>query len=312
MNKLKNFAGFVFLTFVILHSLIITVDAQYLSHQDIARLPILSADATISYGPDSLQFAELRIPDGPGPYPVAIVIHGGCWLAIANLHIMDHFCDELTKAGIATWNLEYRRIDSPGGGWPGTFNDIGQGVDYIRALAEKYNLDLNRVVVVGHSSGGHLALWAGARHRVAKDSQLYSENPLKPVGVVSLAGPADLRSMVERAKAVCGGDVIHTLLGGSFEEVPDRYRNASPLTLLPNGVKQIVIHGSDDPAVPPELGQAYVEAGKLLGESIGFFIIPKASHFELIAPWTSSWPIVEASVRSLMFMPKEKNSTMPE
>jgi len=307
MSRLKRFAGFALLTIVMLHSSTITVNAQYLSHQDIASLPPLSADARISYGPDSLQFAELRIPDGLGPHPVAIVIHGGCWLSIANLHIMDHFCDGLTKAGIATWNLEYRRIDNPGGGWPGTFNDIGQGVDHLRVLDEEYNLDLSRVVFIGHSSGGHLALWAGARHRVTKDSQLHSENPLRPVGVVSLAGPADLRDMVERTEAVCGGDVIHTLLGGSFEEVPDRYRNASPVSLLPNGVKQIVIHGSDDPAVPPELGQAYVEAGKLQGETIGFFVIPKASHFELIAPWTSSWPIVEASVRSLMFVPKDKN-----
>ena len=309
MNK---FAGLVFLTFIILHSSIVTVDAQYLSHEDFARVPSLSADATISYGPDSSQFAELRIPDGPGPHPVAIVIHGGCWLSIANLHVMDHFCHELTKAGIATWNLEYRRVDSPGGGWPGTFNDIGSGVDYIRALTEKYDLDLNRVVLIGHSSGGHLALWAGARHRVAKGSQLYNENPLRPAGVVSLAGPADLRGMVERTKAVCGGDVIHTLLGGSFEDVPDRYRNASPATLLPSGITQIVIHGSDDPAVPPELGQAYVEAGKLLGESIGFFVIPKASHFELIAPWTSSWPVVEASVKSLMFVSNNKDSKLPE
>jgi acetyl esterase/lipase len=225
---------------------------------------------------------------------------------------MDHFCDALTKAGIATWNLEYRRVDSPGGGWPGTLNDVGQGVDHIRALAEEYNLDLTRVVITGHSSGGHLALWAGARHRVAKDSQVYSENPLKPVGIVSLAGPPDLRDMVERTKAVCGGDVINTLLGGSFDEVPDRYRNASPAALLPVGVKQILIHGSDDPAIPPELGQAYVDGGKSVGESIGFISIPNSAHFEMIAPWTSSWPIVEASVKSLIFMPKDKDSRMPE
>jgi len=118
--------------------------------------------------------------------------------------------------------------------------------------------------------------------------------------------------MVERSKVVCGGDVIHTLLGGSFEEVPDRYQNASPVTLLPNGIKQIVIHGSDDPAVPPDLGQAYVDAGKLLGESIGFFVIPDVSHFELIAPWTASWPIVEAAVRSLMSLPRDKNIKVSE
>lgn len=313
MISLKNAAVIaLFLTFAVLHSSIVAADEQYISHQDIAKLPRLEADATISYGTDSLQYGDLRIPDGPGPHPVAIVIHGGCWLSMANLHIMDHFCDALTKAGIATWNLEYRKVDNPGGGWPGTFKDVGQGVDHIRTLADEYSLDLSRVVLVGHSSGGHLALWAGARHRVAKDSQLYSENPLKPVGVVSLAGPADLRGMVERSKAVCGGDVINMLLGGSVEEVPDRYRNASPITLLPFGIKQIVIHGSDDPAVPPELGQAYVEASKSVGESIGFVSIPNAAHFEMIAPWTSSWPIVEASVKSLMFTPKDKGSTESE
>jgi pimeloyl-ACP methyl ester carboxylesterase len=184
-------------------------------------------------------------------------------------------------------------------------NDVGRGVDHIRALAGVFDRDRGRGVIVGHSSGGHLALWAGARHRVARDSQLHSDNPFKPSGVVSLAGLADLRDMVERIKAVCGGDVIHTLLGGSFEDVRDRYRNASPATLLPNGVQQIVIYGSDDPAVPPELGQAYVDAGRLLGESIGFFVIPDAAHFELIAPWTSSWPVVEASVKSLVFVPQD-------
>ena len=312
MNKLKKLAGIVLLIFVISHSAIINLNAQYLSHQDIANLPPLPADFTISYGPDSAQYGELRIPGEPGPYPVAVVIHGGCWLSIANLHIMDYFCDKFTKAGIATWNLEYRRVDSPGGGWPNTFKDIGLGVDYLRVLADKYNLDLNRVVFIGHSSGGHLALWAGARHRVAKDSKIYSENPLKPLGVVSLAGLLDLRGMVERSRAVCGEDVISDLLGGTFEEVPERYRNTSPITLLPIGINQFIVHGSDDPAVPPELGQAYIEAAKIVGERVGFIVIPKASHFELIAPWTSSWPIVEASVLFLMNMSKDESSRIPK
>jgi acetyl esterase/lipase len=227
---------------------------------------------------------------------------------MVNLHIMDRLCVALTEAGIATWNIEYRRIGSPGGGWPGTLGDIGLGVDHVRVLAEEYRLDLSRVVIIGHSSGGHLALWAGARHRVSNESPLHTDNPLIPTGVVSLAGLADLRGMVERTKMVCGGDVIRELLGGSFEEVPDRYRNASPMTLLPTGVQQIVLHGTDDPAVPPELGQAYAEAGRLVGESIGVLLIPKASHFELIAPWTAGWPIVEASVRFLVFVPEGKDS----
>jgi len=278
------------------------VYGQYLSHEDLSRLPRLSADATISYGSDSAQYGELRIPEGQGPHPVGIVIHGGCWLSIADLHVMDHFCHELTKAGIATWNLEYRRVDSPGGGWPATFEDISKGIDHIRILADEYNLDLSRVVVIGHSSGGHLALWAGARHRVEKDSELYQRDALVPNGVVSLAGPADLQDMVERVKAVCGGDVINALLGGSISEVPDRYRNASPAALLPTGVKQIVVYGSDDPAIPPELGRAYIDAGNSHGEKIGFVVIPNAAHFELIAPWTASWLMVEASIKSLVFV----------
>jgi acetyl esterase/lipase len=307
MIDLKKLAIFCLAIFGILHLSTIITNAQYLSHQDIASLPPLPADAAISYGPDSLQFGELRIPNEQGPHPVAIVIHGGCWLSIANLHIMDHFCDELKKAGFATWNLEFRRIDSPGGGWPNTLNDIGLGVDYLSSISAEYNLDLNRVVIIGHSSGGHLALWAGARHRITEDSPLHRENPLMPLGVISLAGPADLRGMVERSEAVCGSDVISKMLGGTFEEVPDHYRNASPITLLPLGIEQIVIYGSDDPAIPPELGQKYVEAANLAGERIGFIIIPKASHFELIAPWTSAWPIVEASVKSLINKPKGGN-----
>lgn len=278
---------------------------QHVTPLDLMAVPSQPPDASIAYGPDSLNFGELRIPDGPGPYPTVIVIHGGCWLSIADLHIMDHMCDALKKAGFATWNLEYRRIDSPGGGWPHTFIDVGRGIDHIRTIAEKYNLDLSRVALIGHSSGGHLALWSGARHLLDKDSPLYTANPFKPKGVVSLAGPAELRNQTDRSIAVCGTDVIGTLLGGSMEEVPDRYLEASPIALLPNDIKQIVIYGSEDPAIPPELGAAYVAAGKSAGEEIGFIVIPGASHFELITPWTSGWPLVQAAVTSVLVPEQE-------
>jgi acetyl esterase/lipase len=250
-----------------------------------------------------MQFGDLRLPSGPGPHPVAVVIHGGCWLSIADLHVMDRFTKALADAGVASWNIEYRPVDNPGGGWPGKFTDIGLGVDYVRILAPKYNLDLSRVVTVGHSAGGHLALWAAGRYRLPEDSPLYVADPLKPIGVLCLAGPADLREIFEPAQVVCGANVIQKLVGGSPEEVPDRYRQTSPAEMLPIGVRQIVIHGSDDPVVPPVAGQAYVAAGDSTGDSIGLIIVPDASHFEVIAPWTYSWPIIEASVLSLLSVP---------
>ena len=117
-SGMKTVKGLILSALLILLFLATSANAQYLSFQDILGLPPVLPDTAISYGSDSLQFGELRIPDGPGPHPVAIVIHGGCFLSFINLDIMDHFCDELTSAGIATWNLEYRRVDNPGGGWP--------------------------------------------------------------------------------------------------------------------------------------------------------------------------------------------------
>src|SRR5262245_38970909 len=121
----------------------------------------------IAYGPHPLQVGDLRIPSGPGPHPVAVVIHGGCWVNLFGLDLMDAMSDTLTAAGVATWNIEYRRIDDPGGGYPHTFLDVGLAVDTVRDLAPRYNLDLGRVITVGHSAGGHLGLWAAARYHSA-------------------------------------------------------------------------------------------------------------------------------------------------
>lgn len=131
---------------------------RYLSADDILKLPARAPDARIAYGSDPLQFGELRLPEGRGPFPVAIVIHGGCYQKrFADLRIMDALSTALTAEGMATWNIEYRKIDEPGGPWPGMFRDIASGVDYVRQLASKYPLDLKRVIAVGHSAGGHLA-----------------------------------------------------------------------------------------------------------------------------------------------------------
>ena len=143
--------------------------AQRLSPADVNRLPSKPADARISYGPDPLQFGELRLPRGTGPFPLAVVIHGGCWVSeVATLQNTAALADALRDAGIATWNIEYRRVDNPGGGWPGTFTDVADAVDLVRVIAREHPIDLSRVVTIGHSAGAHLALWAAARGRLAE------------------------------------------------------------------------------------------------------------------------------------------------
>src|ERR671913_727631 len=162
--------------------------AAQLSQQDVARLSVTPADHRIAYGPDAMQFGDLRLPKGSGPYPLAIIVHGGWWLgAYADLQLMAPLSEALTRAGIATWNIEFRSVDRPGGGWPNTLLDVASAVDYSRELATRHPLDLKTVVIVGHSAGGHLAQWAAARHRLSERSPLFRKHALSANGTVGLA-----------------------------------------------------------------------------------------------------------------------------
>src|SRR5262245_43877582 len=152
-------------------------EAQFLSPQQVNELPSSPADHRIQYGSGPFQFGDLRLPKTTERHPVAVVIHGGCWKAkhgdlVADLENTSPLSAALTSIGIATWNIEYRRIDNPGGGWPGTFEDVANAVDYLRVIAKSFPLDLNRTVIIGHSAGGHLATWAAARHRLPDKSLL--------------------------------------------------------------------------------------------------------------------------------------------
>ncbi len=271
--------------------------AQNLTVQDILKLPVPPADHRIAYGSGPLQFGDLRLPGGTGPYPVAIVIHGGCWRSKYNLDHIASFCDALARSGVATWSLEYRRIGDPGGGWPGTFQDVARGTDHLRALVRGYSLDLSRVIAVGHSAGGHLALWLAARRRLSKDGPIYSADPLPLRGVISLAGVADLRRA--EADGVCRDAVIQ-LLGGTAAKVSERFRQSSPIELLPLGVPQRLIHGVSDHTVPLDLVRQYETAARKSGDDVKLTVLEEAGHFELIAPRSSAWPTVEGAVLSLL------------
>lgn len=274
--------------------------AELLKPREVDAIPASPPDRTFAYGSDPNQFGQLFLPQGRGPFSVAVVIHGGCWKKFADFKNTVPMSDALRQAGIATWNVEYRRVDSEGGGWPGTYRDIGAAVDYLRTVADEYRLDLRRVVVVGHSAGGHLALWTAARHRLPEGSPLYVKSPLPIHGVVNLAGPGRLQSLsAEHLQKVCGSVPVTQLLGGEIERVPERLRDGSPAEMLPLGVPQILITGSLDWLIPPALGAEYVTLASKAGDDARMRVIEGAGHFEIIAPGTPAFRAVQELVVSL-------------
>jgi acetyl esterase/lipase len=244
------------------------------------------ADARLAYGEAPQQFGDLRLPKGAGPHPVAIVIHGGYWRSAYGLDHIGNMCAALTRAGVTTWSLEYRRIGDPGGAWPGTAEDVLRGAEYLRNLAQRYPLDLTRVVAVGHSAGGQLALWLAAQHQI----------PLR--GVVSLAGVADLHRAWELGLS---RGAVAELLGGSPENQPKRYHLASPIELLPLGVPERLLHGTRDDVVPIEISRRFQAAAAAAGDDARLIELPDAGHFDLIDPRTRAWTQVEAAVRDLLY-----------
>ena len=269
--------------------------------EDLAALPSLEPDRRIAYGTDSSQYGELRIPAGTGPYPLVVLIHGGCFkAAYATAHYFGAMADALKADGLATWNIEYRRLGEPGGGWPGTYLDVGRAVDHVRTIAGEYHLDLGRVVVVGHSAGGHLAMWTAARRRLTRTSELYAADPLPVRGVMNLAGPVDMTANIPGYEALCRDTVITSLLGGTPATVPDHYAHASAIRLLPLAIPQVLVLGSHEDYVPLPLVDAYVQAATQAGDQVRRILIPGAGHFEIASPLSFTWPQVKAVIGSLL------------
>jgi acetyl esterase/lipase len=264
--------------------------------RDILELPPPPADERVPYGPDGTQFGELWLPAGGGPHPVVVLIHGGYWRARYGLEYFGHAASALRDERLAVWNVEYRRLGNPGGGYPNTLLDVGRALDALRGLAERYPLDLGRVVALGHSAGGHLALWAAGRHRLPDDDPLASPDPLRLAGTIALAGVSDLRRAWELRLSDA---VVNDLLGGSPTAVDARYRSASPIELVPLGVPQILIHGADDTSVPLELSERYHRAALAAGDRCELITLAGAGHFEVVDPRTTEWQRVLAAVHAL-------------
>lgn len=255
---------------------------------EFAGRPQPAADARERYGPDSLQVGELRLPAGPGPHPVALVLHGGCW---RNQYAVDYvrpLAAALARAGVATWAVEFRRLGDPGGGWPGTFDDVAAAARHLRVLAERHPLDLSRTVYVGHSAGGQLALWLAAERPAGVPA---------PRGVVSLAGITDLRAYA--GPRGCSSAVV-PLLGGEPAAVPGRWAAASPVERVPLGVPSRLVQGARDPIVPVAQAHGFAERARAAGDDARVVLLDDAGHFDVVAPWSPAWPAVERTVLELV------------
>jgi len=249
------------------------------SGDDILSLAAPKADARVPYGSDQNQFVDMRLPKGKGPHALAIVIHGGYWRAKYDLEYTGHLCAALTARGIATANLEYRRVGNPGGGWPGTFSDIRAGYQFLLQNGHKYEFDTRRIVVIGHSAGGQLGLCLAAH-----------ENGVK--AVISLAGVVDL----QRAYALhLSNDAVVEFLAGTPAEVADHYREADPMKLA-IGARQWLVYGAADDVVPPAFSRDYVNAKRKVKEDVRLLEIAGAGHFEVVDPRSGAWKDVERVV----------------
>ncbi len=250
-------------------------------------------DAAVHYGPAPSQVAELFLPKAGGPHPVVVLLHGGCFLKqYEGFPQTSGLAADLAQRGYAVWNVEYRKLGEPGAGYPGTFQDVATAVDALRAEAPKYHLDLSRVVAIGHSAGGHLALWAAGRRKLPASSPLHTADPLPIGAVISLAGIGDLKGQGKAWALPCGDDTIERLIDLKGRKSP--YADTSPAELLPTGAKVVMVHGVYDAVMPPYTGRAYALQVRKAGDRAEVVTIPDASHFDLVIATTPAWKAVVA------------------
>lgn len=257
-------------------------------------MAVIQQGVRLNYGDESFQFGDLYVPADEERHPVVVLIHGGFWRATYDLSLMTKLAQDLVGRGIAAWNIEYRRVGNNGGGWPGTLLDVASATDYLMTIADTYRLDLQRVVAIGHSAGGHLAFWLATR---GKGEQVSSDAPLALRGVVSLAGVVDLEQVWELG---LGNDAVVELLDGSPDEVSERYKAASPFEHLPLGIEQVLIHGTEDDIVPIVVSQEYADRARQLGDTVKLIKLVGGNHFVVIDPASLAWGRTVAEIQRLL------------
>ena len=265
--------------------MVLTVSAE-----DILSKPQPAFDERVRYGGDPNQFIEVRVPRGSGAHAALINIHGGFWRARYDLAHGGHLCEALRGAGLATFNVEYRRVGDAGGGWPGSFEDIRAAYRFVEQRAASLHVDGSRIIVMGHSAGGQLALCLAAHESAVRD-------------VISLAGVLDLK----KAFALhLSNDAVAEFLGGKPADVPEHYREADPMEIAVAQARQWIVVGKDDDVVPPELSREYVRAKKSAKENVELVEIAGAGHFELIDPGSQAFARVRETVTAAGAVPSTR------
>ncbi len=255
-----------------------------------ARLLIdfLKRGSTHRYGPHRSQVGDLHVPAGPGPHPLAVTIHGGSWQARYGRVVMRGLAADLVRRGFAVWNVEYRRVGE-GGGWAATFDDAAAAIDHARHLDAA--LDLDDVTLIGHSAGGHLALWAAGRALLPAGAP-GADPALMPRRVVAQAPVADLVGAYERWR----GGAVRALMGGSPTELPDAYALADPIGLIPTTLPILIVHGVGDETVSVELSRRYTGHAGEQGADVELVELqaPAGGHRAHIDPRGAEWrPVVD-------------------
>ncbi|MGI8436468.1 MAG: alpha/beta hydrolase family protein [Chthoniobacterales bacterium] len=273
--------------------------AKTLSWSELSALPLPKAGERSAYDKGPQQFGELRLPEGKGPFPVVVLIHGGCWQAEFDYVYITRLAAWLAEQGVASWTIEYRRLGDEGGGWPGTFLDAAHAADFVREIAKTHPIDVKRVYAAGHSAGGQLALWLASRDKLPATSDLFVKNPIAIHGVLGLAAVTDLAKYRVGPPGSCHSSV-DPLLGGTPEKVPSRYAETSPSARLPLGIPQVFIQGEADPIVDPASVRAYAEAATTAGDKVTVLALPGAGHFEASVPLPKTQAVFEDALRLLL------------
>ena len=273
-----------------------------LTWANLVSRPRPKPDATIAYGTDAVQKVDLWLPAGKGPFPVVLMVHGGCWTtSIADRSLMNWIAADLRHDGIAVWNIDYRGVDrAGGGGYPGTFQDTAAAADLLTKDAATYRLDTRRIVAVGHSAGGHLALWLAARRKLPATSDLYTAHPIRIDHVISLGGLPDLEETAKSPDNGCGTEVVAKLVGTPGTARRDVYADTSVPRLLPLHIPQDLVNGREDKIIPYRLATGYVAQATKAGDHVVLHTVPDTGHVELVAPESAAWAEAKRLIRAAL------------